>query len=177
MSKFIQQLGEDLGVCSGDCCRCQVIVLANIDDGKILDQYIISKMPAHLRTLDEIWFKKYLVNKENGLYIDWSKAEYLNLEEIEKDRFEKVETVEVNGQTLITEECQNTYDSAYMLDYHNEKEIKDMKDGWYELLVEMRCWSSYCCDYGCYEGDGDVAFKVLKSNVCPNDYDVEIEEY
>lgn len=63
-----------------------------------------------------------------------------------------------------------------MLDYHNEKEIKEMNDGWYELLVEMGCWDSYCYDYGCYEGDGDVVFEVLKSNVDPDDYDVEIEE-
>ena len=163
---YVQKLGEDLGVCSRDCCKCQVIVLVNIDGGSIYDYHIVSDMPAYLRTLDEIWFKKYLVNKQDGLYIDWSDTE----------QFEKVKTVEINGQILIPEECQSTYDSVSMLNYHNKEEIKVMEDGWYELLVEIGCWSSYCHDYGCYEGDGDVAFKVLKSNVDPNDYDVEIEE-
>jgi len=58
---YVQQLGEDLGVCSRDCCRCQVIVLVNIDGGSIYDYHIVSNMPVYLRTLEKFKLLRLMV--------------------------------------------------------------------------------------------------------------------
>lgn len=157
---------ESLGV-NPEGCKCQTHWLFIIENGEVVEVEQLSDDPTHLRERKD-FSERDRLKKENGEYfVEVPREDYgfiHNRVQIAENGILqiKVNHYEAKGKEYFEEPCPSVCE---VLDLYHECEdvAKTLPDGNYEVLAEAGCWASYAWDYGCYEGDGEVAIRILPS--------------
>ncbi len=61
-------------------------------------------------------------------------------------------------------ECDFVFENLGYLDYKCKPDLEKLKEGWYKIIMESGCWTSYDWYSGAHEGDGDTVIKVVKTS-------------
>lgn len=126
---------EDMGTTNSGC-KCQTQWIFHWENGEIINDDLISDSPCHLRNkqTEELWLSYYVECKR----------------------------IKANGKYYYKVPCESLSDNMWCYKDEIAKEyLTDKPNGTYVFDVEIACYSTYCWDYGCYEGDGEYAVILL----------------